>query len=237
MPSENITYLNSALNDFAPEIIINCMASWGVNSSPESQLDSNLLTPLGVLLNIPQETKLWVQCNSYFNKYYEKFGSDKDQYSRLRRVFTEQATYLAAANRSIAIHEVMLPHLVGAGQRSTNLVPSAFTAFRSNSKLSVGSGNQVIPILSVQDAAFEIISKTGMLAEGTFKQSDVNPVVEITVRKLLERIQTAVSSDVNVDFDSSRDREKEFYEGIYGTVGFGEANKNYKSLEEILGEF
>jgi nucleoside-diphosphate-sugar epimerase len=234
--TSNLELLSDQLVKFQPRVVVNCMASWGSATSIEQQIDSNLFTPLGLFLNLPSETKTWLQCNSYFNKYFERVGVDKDDYSGLRRTFTELAIKISHNKREFAIHELHLPHLIGKGQRDSNLVSLALKALESGRRLEVGSGKQVIPVLSVADAAEAIKRQLSSKFTKSFVKTDVNPVEELTVRNLLAKLAATSSKKLDVDFDAKRDRPNEFYDSIFPTIGQEDKISTYKSLDETLGE-
>lgn len=224
---------------FSPEIVINAMAAWGSQTSQLEILEANLLTPAKLFFALSNQPITWIQCNSYYNYTYDEIGIDRDDYSLLRRHFTEMASEMSKANIS-RFFEIRLPHLVGANQPPEKIIPQLVSSLKSGVTLELGSGNQVIPMLHVSDAARQIIwmaeNKNSYPRQKTLFASI--PVSQLSIKMIVNQLEILYGNQGNFRFGQIEDRIHEQYMNTkFGGIQILLQQATLYSLEEILLEY
>lgn len=214
LSANNPNYLDK-IADFNPEIVINAMAAWGSNKSTLEILEGNLLRPLEIFALFEKKKILWVQCNSYFNYWYEQKGTDRDQYSMYKRHFTEIA--IGSSNTSLTrIIDLRLPHLTGAKQPKDKIIPQIIHALISQKPLNLSSGNQVIPITHVSNVAGqiqELIAGSGHLVSN-YEVCYCPPVAQISLREIVAHLENMTGLTGQFNFGFMPDRTYEDYVNV-----------------------
>lgn len=210
----NLEWLIKSLDEFSPDIIINCIAKWGPHVEPSTLTESNLVTPLKIFNSQMHRKITWVQCNSYFNYFHDSTGQDKDEYSYLKRSFVEIAKQMKFPSvRHMNILELRLPHLVGRNQRPNSFLKQLIEKIREGEVMQVSEGKQFIPILHVSDAAVavsDLITRKFV----DFEEAGILPVVQLTLNELISCTEQALGKTAKIARSSKLNPKHDFYEAI-----------------------
>lgn len=214
LSTENPRYLNE-IADFQPDVVINAMAAWGKDRNELELASGNLIHPLEIITTLETSIYKWIQCNSYFNYWYERNGYDRDLYSMYKRHFTEIASNHANETNSILI-DVRLAHLVGANQNNNQIIPRMINAISQGIPLQMSSGKQFLPLIHVSDAAAKICS---LIDSSLVTQHKVNkywrchtaPVAQLSLKTIANKLEDLMGVEGRFYFDSALDRTTEDY--------------------------
>lgn len=172
-----------------PDIVINCSASLP-NANFFDSLSANVLYQIQCL-KIVSSGKLtpikWVQVGSYFELQIE-FGR-KDNYSKhktLCRTILEQAD----AQGVVDLQTIYLPHVFGSGENPKRIVPFLREGLQKDLKMTISSGEQYLPLLSVQDTCTAI----ALAIETDQEACAATPVWYGQVKELAALMQKTINS-------------------------------------------
>lgn len=192
------------LIDFAPEVIVNMMASWGSVDSEEI-MRSNYELPLAIADLFSKSITSWIQIGSYFQYYFEQNGEDYDLYSTLKRLTFEELSI----NPKLQVLEVRLPMLIGAGSREKGLLSSAANEMLKGQQFRMSSGREWLPVIDVDDAAKTLSEGLFDIVKGPPKRY-VEPNYQMTSNHLVIELENALGRRLRRKNTSSLDRERMF---------------------------
>lgn len=143
--------LVSLLEDWHPDVVINCSASTNYANFSDS-VEANILYQMNCLRLIWQRRGApfkWVQLGSYYELQIE-FGR-KDNYS-LHKALCRTLLEQASQEGMIHLTTVFLPHVFGSNERPDRIVSSLILKLNRGEEANTSSGEQFLPILTVEDA-------------------------------------------------------------------------------------
>lgn len=222
---------------FDPDITVNMLAAWGPKINDAELWVSNFSLAEQVSSAIGRnKVHHWIQCNSYFNYFFDISGEDKDQYSYLRRIFTEQL--IANFQESWAISELRLPHLTGVGQSKTQLLPNLIEAIFLNQKMELSSGTQYLPTATARNISEDILKVISSPRFIGHKYWKIAPTEQLTIRQIVEIIEKVSARKANVVFGALEDRDKEFYSSIAFLGEEIDSNSNARiRINQVVEEY
>jgi len=137
----------------------------------------------------------WIQIRSYYELQIP-FGRN-DHYS-INKLHAHERLKSELENYS----SLMFPHVVGPGQRSNRLLVSLVKACEYGNYLETTEGNQLLPVLHVEDAVSSIErvleSNLGDFSAPPVWYGSINEliqIIEVKLGKKLNRIVTSLSID------------------------------------------
>jgi nucleoside-diphosphate-sugar epimerase len=193
------------LNDFKPDTIINACASLPSASEIDSRL-GNFDYPLSIFEFISEKftySFTWIQIASYYE--LELPLGRSDPYTRHKFEFRNLLEAECRTKNKI-FRTLMLPHVVGRGERPNRLVGTAIKSIRENLKLNLEHPNVMLPILIIDDV---------IRALAEFLKNDQSIAFAIPVwydsnKKLIQEINQCLGNEVlNSDFESGASIEIE----------------------------
>lgn len=143
--------LVSLLQEWLPDVVINCSASRNDAKFSDS-VEANLLYQMNCLRLISKQKNApfkWVQLGSYYELQIE-FGRNDDYsiHKAMCRTLLEQAR----SEGIIDLTTVFLPHVFGSDERSDRIISSLTSQLNKGKEVTISSGEQFLPILAVEDA-------------------------------------------------------------------------------------
>lgn len=236
--TENLNLNMQKVNDFAPEVVINCIAKWGPDVSQINLIESNLVTPLKIFQSQAHRKITWIQCNSYFNYFYELNGQDKDEYSFLKRSFVELAKQIIhASGNKLQLLEIRLPHLVGGKQRPNSFLKLLFANIREGEAMQVSEGEQYIPLLHVSDASnavLDLIVRKNLSIE----EIGILPAAQMTLNDLIKCVEQVIGKAGNITRSSRLNPQRDFFEEIsFKNSLVSVSLPSPRTVDEVLSEY
>jgi nucleoside-diphosphate-sugar epimerase len=150
--------LVSLLEEWVPDVVINCSASTNYANFSDS-VEANLLYQMNFLRLIWQRRGTpfkWIQLGSYYELQIE-FGRN-DNYS-LHKALCRTLLEQAHCEGMIGLTTVFLPHVFGSDERPDRIISSLIGQLNKGEEVTISSGEQFLPILAVEDAC-QAISKS-----------------------------------------------------------------------------
>lgn len=125
--------------------VINCLGNRNLMDKNES-LISNYQAPLSILHSLLIFNLHWIQLSSYFSKYKEIYGIDKNEYSHAKDLFSRELLEIAEHN-SIQVTDLVLPHIISPRERHGRLLRELALHLYRNEEIDVSDCKQTIPVL------------------------------------------------------------------------------------------
>jgi hypothetical protein len=146
--------------------VINCISSVTEKFQAEVYRD-NYLTPLEVTkkLNVTK----WIQLSSYYSEFRNVYGVDFNCYSKSKDLFSAHL----GGNSSFQTVDLVLPHIYWPTERQERFFSACYRASSEDSKITIASINQLIPILSLEKVIDHITDALNFNHEGHYKRIKV----------------------------------------------------------------
>jgi nucleoside-diphosphate-sugar epimerase len=136
---------------FKPDVIINACASLPSASEIESRI-ANFDYPLSVFELILEKLTYsftWIQIASYYE--LELPLGRNDPYTKHKFEF-RNLLEIECNSKNKVLRTLILPHVIGKGERPNRLVGTAIKSIRENQELHLENPNIMLPILIIDDA-------------------------------------------------------------------------------------
>jgi hypothetical protein len=143
--------LGALMRKFEKVTVVNLMTNVR-DANMDNVKEANYSTPQQILRSlISYRSEIsWIQVNSYFQFYYSLYGVDKDEYSKYKRLFSDELMDLSD-DSTIAVTQVYSPHLYGNFENKARITARLRDLVQGRlNKLFVSSGRQFLPLLDVR---------------------------------------------------------------------------------------
>lgn len=191
--------------------MVNLAARWGKNEPNEAIWQSNFEFPTSIATRIRDKTQ-WIQVDSYFNLYFDKYGADKDYYSQSKRVFYES---LLKHGEYIDPIQVIAPHLVGPHESQNRIFRVVTSALAKNESYPLGSGKQYLPFLHISDTVNQLLNVVTNSSFGDSKRVHLRISGQMTVHELVFQSHKRFNRSLTLaKFGEIPEPEAEFYEPV-----------------------
>jgi nucleoside-diphosphate-sugar epimerase len=149
----------------------------------------------------------WIQASSYFQKYIEFAGQEKNLYSFTKNLFLSDLR-IRSNSGEITLFNMLLPHVTGLGEPRDRLIPLLLLSEIGNTTIQMTSGKVLVPLRGVREVVrtlVEILKNPGLFGDDFI----VTPCQISTVREIAELV---LKDKIGLaQFGAKPDRENEFY--------------------------
>ena len=200
------------LKDESELTVINLLGNASMNNLNESTL-VNFTLPKKVLDSLQNRRIHWIQASSYFKLYKKIYGSDMNFYSKEKDRFSEYLFNRASAD-SLRVTDLIFPHIIGPTEKNQRFFKSLASHLVRKEVFYASNCKQILPILSIK----KLIEFLTIYLTQSYQECPEHQMLKLPC-EYLGSLMGAVTSfregfpgTSNVVYDSSLNREKEFYE-------------------------
>ena len=218
------------VKNFSPNTVINLAASKGTDNFPISY-EANLLFQLKIIQFLSEEVGNrvhWIQAASYFELQIEE--GRRDFYAvhkaTLRKVLEENIF------RNIDLTTLFLPHIVSFENKKSSLFTQIAKAINGENIKLLTSGDQIVPILHIDDCVWAIIKSLDAKQGSYF----ATPIWNENLKELQKVLSKRVGTSFNFTTDNKSSdwnfKKIEFKPSVPGW----EPRKNIESIFDELAK-
>lgn len=216
-------------------------ASLHLHSDVQPMLDTNVALPTKLAEALSQTRKdgLFLNISTLFQRFEGKEYSPISLYASTKEAILRILDFYAESEQ-ITVVDLTVGDMYGSSDVRPKLIPYLVRALINEEKVVVGSGSQVLSPLHVKDAVRALI---GAIELGRHKNQNsvvrvgTTPLRYLTVKELIELMQTISGQKFNIEFDASRDRPREIYSpilNISGVPGYSEGISIEEGIKDLI---
>ncbi len=216
-------------------------ASQHSHSDVQPMLDTNVVLPTKLAEALAQTRKdgLFLNISTLFQRFEGQEYSPISLYASTKEAILRILDFYAQS-KQMSVVDLTVGDMYGFGDVRPKLIPYLVRALIKEEEVTVGSGSQVLSLLHVKDAVRALIAaielgrqenQNSVMRVGTI------PLRYLTVKELIELMQTISGQKFNIEFDGSRDRPREIYSPIsnlFGVPGYSEGISIEEGLRDLF---
>ncbi len=216
-------------------------ASLHLHSDVQPMLDTNVALPTKLAEALSQTRKdgLFLNISTLFQRFEGKEYSPISLYASTKEAILRILDFYAES-KQITVVDLTVGDMYGFGDVRPKLIPYLVRALIKEEEVIVGSGSQVLSPLHVKDAVRALIAAIELgrhKNQNSVVRVGTTPLRYLTVKELIELMQTISGQKFNIEFDGSRDRPREIYSpisNIFGVPGYSEGISIEEGLRDLF---
>jgi nucleoside-diphosphate-sugar epimerase len=206
--------LKIEIEDWIPDAVIN-LASDATSNNTSAIWNANYIYPKDIIEKLSPHLRpiTWIQFSSYFQLYYKNYHTDKNTYARAKRFFSMHLNNLENHN-IVNFSDVILPHIFGVGEPTYRVIPQMIYSSAHAKPLKLTSGEQILPLLDVEDLIFEIEFLLEQTLNGLKQTGFLQQSTDISLTSIANLI-FGEHFDSLAQFNQMDSRSNEFYTNVW----------------------
>jgi nucleoside-diphosphate-sugar epimerase len=173
LPASLSERLNQDFENSNPMCIINCFGKARSHSINEI-MESNCELPKKFYELSKNSNGLWINFNSFFTLYQEKYGVAKNFYSACKRNLNIYLKENSASN-NLRVYNLMLGYVVSPHENSERFFSQFYESIKQKRHFHLSEGQQYLPISTLQDIhqAVSVLMKDFTASQVTHKYEEI----------------------------------------------------------------